>query len=1162
MGLNGMPDFRRAPVCIRLLIGTFLLAPAAWAQTDNDSEPEDVAAATEPEGVSPDDDEVADADASDWERLIYLPFRDLQNVFENQEGSVVLPYVEYLKLWNAKHGGTDKPDEPTVGAVITEAAYVTRVEKDVAHIDATFRVQVLGKPWVDIPVAFGDAAVGKVTSETGTALLRGRGNGQYSLLLSEKGEQTIRLELSARIHTSPDGRSFEFKCPSVGITTFELEVPAADQSIELTPGIVALPVDADADTTRIKASLGATTRIAARWNPQAGLKPEMDLLTSVTSYSRVTIEEGLLRTDAQLKFDILRGELTELEFAIPKDHRVLDVTAVDSKVKGWKIQDEANRQLVTVEMLGEVSEAVVIEVHTEASAPEDAVRVTGIDDDGTFHGIHALGAIRESGQVVVAHGPDLTLAIDEQTGLSRINANEVHSSIRRDSALAYRYYNPQANLTVSVSPVQPSISVASTSQIVFGDDSLRLITNATWTIERAGVFELRVEIPNGLTVETVRCAGMSEYAFDEESRELIISLAEKKLGMLGSSIFCRRTLSRDEQSQLNLPLLAPKNADRENGTVAVYAPPAIEVITDDENVVGVFPEPAGKTARSVGRAALLSVWSYSRRPVTIPVRTERKPTRLTATAGTTIDVQQELVRVTTRLVYSIENAGIDTFRFSVPEAVSERVQIRSLTTESGGTIKQKSAAEPADGRVIWTVITQQEFVGNRTFEISWDLKPETDEGDTREFELTVEPLQILDPADVAGDDSNRITLSRVVGEVVATKDRALSVMSEATGDDIELIDVRELQSLPKQGFLAWRYYKQPVSLTLSAARHEIQEVVQTVVSRAVAEVVLDRDPMATYLCRYRMKSSERQRLRVDLPASVELHDPLVDGRKVALERSDDATAEDGWEPYYVNVARTRPSDEDFMLTLHFRAPVAGPQEQLFEGWSAGQFVRLPVIGGSDGNTVVVQQTKTIVRVPEEFAIVGTPDRFNAEGSSQLASMWPMRLRQPEQQKRVSNWIGTQGGGIVDFPRLGHAYHFTSLGDQPSIDFRWWHMPRSVWWLSGIVLVVGFVLRRTSWENKLTIVLLAAFAAALYALKDREIVAHIAAASAYGIAGTAVLWLIHALTGNGAAGPTPALASGPAATTSPPTSDSSEAADTSESTGSAEQDNAEGGKSDG
>ena len=244
---------------------------------------------------------------------------------------------------------------------------------------------------MELPVNFGQAAVGKMTASNEKTLLRGKGNGQYSILFSESGEHTVTLELVARVRTSPDGRAMEFACPPVGITTFELIVPEPDQSVEVSPRLIAIPTDADDDETRVKASLGATAKISATWNPKASLKPQMDLLTSVTNHLQVTVDQGLVHADAMLQFEILRGELTELELAVPNGHRILDVTAAEAKVKGWKVTEEDNRQLVKVELLAAASKRVVIEAHTEFPAGDEAFRVAGVDEDGTVHGIHALG---------------------------------------------------------------------------------------------------------------------------------------------------------------------------------------------------------------------------------------------------------------------------------------------------------------------------------------------------------------------------------------------------------------------------------------------------------------------------------------------------------------------------------------------------------------------------------------------------------------------------------------------------------------------------------------------------------------------------------------------------------------------------------------------------
>jgi hypothetical protein len=288
------------------------------------------------------------------ERLIYMPFKNLKAVFEKPEGSVFVPYADYLKLWEKAFGdGLRKPDQAPVGGVITSATYSARIEKDIALISAALVVQVLDKGWAEVPVKFGEAAIGKLSSDSGKVLLRGTGNGTYTLLLPTAGEHKIQIELAARVRTAPEGKSIDLDVPPVGITNFELLVPEADQTIELRPRLVTQPVEVAAKESKIKASVGSTEKISVRWHPRVGTKPDMELLASVTNQTLVSVEDGLIHTDAWLTYDVLRGQLEKVKLVVPKGHRILDITS-DAKVKEWKAVDEENRQVVTVELLSRV----------------------------------------------------------------------------------------------------------------------------------------------------------------------------------------------------------------------------------------------------------------------------------------------------------------------------------------------------------------------------------------------------------------------------------------------------------------------------------------------------------------------------------------------------------------------------------------------------------------------------------------------------------------------------------------------------------------------------------------------------------------------------------------------------------------------------------------
>ncbi|MBM82741.1 MAG: hypothetical protein CMJ78_19435 [Planctomycetaceae bacterium] len=1053
-------------------------------------------------------DDKKPADTS-WDRLIYLPYKNLGQVIQDGTSSAILPYIEYLKmLQNQKASGAK------VDAVITEAHYVARIDENLVRIAAKMEVQVMGKPWVSVPIRFGNAAVGKleVLNQADDAgdpkvLLQGTGAGAYSLLFGETGKHSIQLELETRIRTSPDGQSFDLECPTIAVTTFELTVPEADQTVNLTPQLVSLPVDAADGETRIKANLGSTPKISALWYPKASLKPDMDLLTSVTNYSLVTIQDGLIHTDAFLNYEILRGDLNQLQIAVPLGHRILGVSS-DARIKGQNIAAEEKRQVVTVDFLGDVKKAVKVEVHTERPLPDDVFSVAGVDTSDAAQGISAMDAVRESGQVIVSDGNDITVAVEEQRGLIRIDLNEVLQPYRRANSLTYKFYSQEHELKLSTKPVEPRITVNHFSQLVFREDELRLRADLQYVVERAGVFELSLKIPDDLTIDTVTGNALKEYNVDEDAKTLLVTLTEKRQGALQLQVTGHRKFDAeaDETEQL-VPLMEPLNVVRETGNVAIFAPDALEVITDEEKLVSAQPSPVAPSVPAAG-TSLASSWHYTRRPVEIPVKTIRKPTRLTATIGTSLNHKEELIEVVSSVNFTVQYAGLDTFRIAVPADVSDSVQIRSTAPTTSAAVKQKTSADPEDGWVVWTIVMQRDVLGTQPFEVTYDLKPGAAEGDANSGQTST-LIKLPQALGLEGGESagvGKVDVAYVEGEIAVSKDRSLAISADSDADVLETIDVRELRLLAQAGTLTFRYFKQPVELTLSATKHEIQRVVETVVSKAMVEVVIGRDQSATYRCRYRLKSSERQRLRIDLPAGKELLGLLVDNKQVNLELDNTAKSDEGWSAFFINVARTKRSEEPFAITLQFQVEL----DDAFEAGSGSLQLPLPKIGGS-GPEVVVQHLRTAVWVPKEIALVGSGDNFDMEhygyGFDVLEAAM---IRSTYAGDYFDNWVDVSSANTLDFPIQGVTYVYSNLGGASEIELSWWNMPTYTWVLSGALILIALILGGTSWENRLSIVLLIGFLATVYGLWNPESVAQAILAAQYGLMAMLAYWLIRAL----------------------------------------------------
>lgn len=1113
-----------------LLFGFLALFAPAQAQQSDSPDEDSSAGETETNESQPSDEgnqDDGDSDAKNaadealrtWDRLIYIPFQELQKVLDGQEASAVIPYQEYLEL--LRHFlNKDQSTSAAPDAIVTKSDYQATVEKDVVRIQASLQVRVLKKDgWARLPMQFGSASVGKLdVADDSGILLNGRGNGAYELLIDSKSgpQHTVTLELLTPVRTSPESRSFAIQCPSVAISELQLTLPEADQSVQILPLQILLPVegndeDAASDQTIVKASLGATDRFEVKWNPEAGAKPVMDLLTSVSNQTNVRIEPGLLQTTSVLNYEVLRGELTSVEVHLPLDARVIDVSSGNGRIGNWKPEAVGEtHQKLQIDLLTPVRDQFQLVVQTERTLEDNTVQVIGTADGGRLAGVHAAGVVRESGQVTVGTDAALTTVVQNKSGVQRIEA-AANGGKSAGSGQTWKFSGRTGALVLSVKPVEPRLLVQQNARVVFENDRLRLTTRLTYTVERAGVFQLEVEVPEGLTIDSVRADGMTEFNTDEQSGRLTLSLAQQRQGTIHVDITAHAAFDASVQNdQVAIPTIRPLKVEREDGHIYLYAPRSLNVSTVDEETKGVFPaEPAGE--RAIGRAIQVASWEYSQRPIQLTVKTSVRPVQLAASVATTATIEPKRMDVRSLLNFVIANAGIDTLRVAVPESVADRVTFRAVN--AAHRIQQSNrAAADEDGWVTWTLVLQDEVTGTVAIEANW-VTPLDDQDDQASRSVKLDPVRVLPPYADDEAEKRKVSLSQPKGEIRLLRHESLSISATAEGDTMQQIDVRELQLLPQDGFIAFRYFAQPVSATIELMKHEIHQVVETVVSRAAVEVATDYQSLASLRARFRMTTSERQRLRVDVPAGSDLQSPLLNDQRTTFEAASDVEAAEGWEAYYVNITREGAVDQDFLLTLQLRVPIAEADSLPYDRRGGKQILRLPAIGDASGGTVV-QETRVAVWGPEEIAFVGEPTGWSIVGNYRW-NFWNPLVSPTAigEAKDLGDWVG-DSGTTSEFASQGNTTVYRSLGRRVQVNVVWWNRTFLVAVISVALLFVGFILRHTSWENRLTLVILGIVAVAVWSLQDDSEVLQFVSAGSLALLGVAAIWIVSAFTGSG------------------------------------------------
>ena len=1004
------------------------------------------------------------------EHVIYLPFENLREALKDDDSSIVLPYAQFLKMWNRVIQPEAADAGPPVDAVITRADYVASVRGDLVRLEATLAVEVLGDEWARLPVQFGDAAIGSAESKDESVLLRGIGQGQYELLVRGQGKHEIKLSLMVGVTSSAEGRSFTVQCPAVGVSNLQLEIPEPELAVQVVPRRTSQRLAGPENATHMRVVLGATDRFTVSWQPQAGAIDQAAGLANVSSTISVDIGDGVVHTHAVLDYQILRGALDELLVDVPADQRLLDVQAPG--LRDWATETVDDHQQVKVRLHASATQSTRLELHTETPLAEEAFSVGHI---------HAVGVARESGILAVRGSEDVALEFVERESLTRVDAADVPESLKRPRSTFYKYFTPDYRLAVLVAPLEPRVVVESRLAVLLDNTRMTARGEFQCHITRSGVFSLAFRLPPDFQVDDVRTEAMERFELeqDDNGQRLTVYFGKKLLGDVTIHVAASRTREQ-AAGEVVLPLPEPLDATREEGLVAVIAPESLEVKTDAAQLHGAWAAAPGELAsrgfepQAPDGSTLAATFAFVTRPVRIVQTIAERPRRTVAVVGTLANIKEDVVQVTTTLQYQIQFAGTNTFRLAVPAGVSDRLQIE------GDGIKERRRGEPAagGGMVEWTIILHSEVVGPVAFTATYDQTLSIADDGTS---LTLTPIQILDA-------------DRETGEIAILKDRALSI--EATPAGLEQIDPREL-SQPfgtTQPYLAYRYYQHPAQLTLNVTKHEVQEVVKTVVDRAYIEAVVTREGSVTMRARYQLRSSERQRL------AVTLRSPRILGITVAGQSAPpeiaplapDAGPDD--KTYFLNVARPGDSDEPFHITIVFET------DFLKGGLAVTDLLRLPLPQFAEG--VKFQRMYVRTWVPREYRLVGDPESFTSHIG---VGLWDSRAI-TRAQDNPDNWFPPETVSF-DFQTDGMMYLFSSLTAAPELQVGYWHIPTMTLIASGCALAIGLVLLYFSLETKVFTLLALLLVILALNLFLPSLVGSWLLAARPGIAAVVLLWAV-------------------------------------------------------
>ncbi len=629
------------------------------------------------------------------------------------------------------------------------------------------------------------------------------------------------------------------------------------------------------------------------WNPKAEGASGLAAFTTVQAEQQIIISEGAARSAIKLDYDIARATLTQLVLEVPEDQKVVNV--FDRNVKRWNVATEDGKQVVRVELFEATQgkQALVVELEKFRDATQDTYEVSAAL-------VQAVGVGRQQGIVVARLEEGLQGEAVRRTGLLQLDQNDLPESMRSSNwAFAYRYGAVPYELVLRVEKVMPRISVTELVDAELTTDRLTLTWQGLFQIDDAGLFQLRLEIPEDFEVRSIVGKAISEsqaasvdsyHRVSDEGTTWIVNLSKKAFDKVGLSIQLQQSLSDPNllaptgsasTIEIPLPRANPDDVEFAQGSLILSAPQSLLVnpalveglrsISFDEAYQKIPAAP-----RSSNQIQPVLSYAFAKGTTRFSVTAERRRPQVTVDQLLQAEVDSGVVKFNVSLYYDIRYSGVKSLRIDVPSSL-----VTDIRNTNKSLRREEITPQPddvAEGYIAWSFAAEAELLGAAEVTLAWEQK--------------IDELGIGKSQDISIPRLIPAEVDRATGQIVISKSESIDVQPTGQPEGLEPIDPRnDVRGEAKvdNAAMAFRFVGD-WSLQVRATRYELETSKLTSIERGLVRVVaLTQDELSVQVL-YRMRSA-RQRLAIRLSEEVVFDaQPLrINGKPVTAERESATT---------------------------------------------------------------------------------------------------------------------------------------------------------------------------------------------------------------------------------------------------------------------------------
>jgi hypothetical protein len=558
--------------------------------------------------------------------------------------------------------------------------------------------------------------------------------------------------------------------------------------------------------------------------------------------SVVKVSTESVRAVTTVNYQIKDAGVFRFRIRLGPDVRLADLDGPD--INNWSLTD----QILCVDLRSKAERQYTLQLTTEKPMQGERLDIPRLE---------LLDVQRERGYIAIEalSGANVKPALAE--GITQINLRDLPEAMpdRQAANLAYRYIRHPYRLEVDISSVQSEIVAAAETLVDIESAVTRVDYVVTYDIRKAGVFTLRLSVPQEFQVLTLEGAGIDDWKHDRDAGTIEVVLLSKTEGAYALRMSGEMRTEAVPGKPVALPNIQCLDVRRETGYVAVRAEEGMRLLPSEVGAESIREIDVKELPQRLQRNGVTLAYKYFLQPWKTAVQVESVEPYVTAEVFNFISLGEAYLQAGATVKYFVQYAGIQTVRLELP-AGADNVDITAADLKS----KEKDPARPS----VWTLTFQAKKKGQVRVNVSYQIKTDDKTADR----LTFVGVRALD-------------VKHERGYVAVAPRTDLEVNAAEDSKGVRPIDEREIPSDYTQGItgamaLSFRYPAAPFELHLTTVRRDPAEVLVAVISTCRLSTVITDDGNVVTDAAYSMRNLRKQYLELYLPPDSRIWHAFVD----------------------------------------------------------------------------------------------------------------------------------------------------------------------------------------------------------------------------------------------------------------------------------------------